>query len=177
MNKTFSWQQPIWPPASCQWLLVVHLLVQVFLLFKLWRLHTTNGVKISIWSPILKFSTATARQSCEDNNPSMLVKQPAPYPQWTATASLNQPIMTEDYYLVEVSHGHHTEKGFGALSCRGNNVFSLKWSLRSGWTRHCSCLRTCAWLIRLPAAELVDFVCWPAVLFTLRQPGAMCCIS
>lgn len=177
MNKTFSWQQPIWPPASCQWLLVVHLLVQVFLLFKLWRLHTTNGVKISIWSPILKFSTATARQSCEDNNPSMLVKQPAPYPQWTATASLNQPIMTEDYYLVEVSHGHHTEKGFGALSCRGNNVFSLKWSLQSGWTRHCSCLRTCAWLIRLPAAELVDFVCWPAVLFTLRQPGAMCCIS
>lgn len=71
------------------------------------------GEKISIWSPILKFSTATARQSCEDNTSSMLLKQPAPYPQWTATASVNQPIMTEDYYLVEVSHGHHTEKGFG----------------------------------------------------------------
>lgn len=84
------------------------------------------GVKISIWSPISKFSTATARQSCEDNTPSMLLKQSAPYPQWTATTSVNQPIMTEDYYLVEVSHGNHTEKGFGALSCRGDNVFSLK---------------------------------------------------
>lgn len=69
MNKTFSWQQPIWPPALCQWFLVVHLLLSVFLPFNLEWLHTTHGVKISIWSPILKYSTATARQLCEDNTP------------------------------------------------------------------------------------------------------------
>lgn len=79
------------------------------------------------------------------------------------------------YHVGKLTHYdgrimRHAEKRFGVLSCRSFQI-ETKTEIRLNplvWE---------AWLARLPAAELVGFVCWPEELFTLRQPGAMCFIS